>query len=325
MVIDVKNLNHQYKIFKKEEGFIGGVIDFFKRKYFYADAVKDFNLEIKGPQILGFLGPNGAGKTTTLKILSGLIKPTSGEVRVLGFDPYERKNEFKNKIGFLMGNKSQLIFDLPPVETFNMHRIIYGIPGHQYRERMEYLLNLFNVEEKLNIPVRKLSLGERMKMEFIASIIHGPQVIFLDEPTLGMDIEAQHAFRGFIQKYYDKHKITFIITSHNMNDIESLCHRLVIIQKGIKVYDNPMDELKKKFYRKKVIIELMESPGETDLLKGFTQRSELVYEKIMSENNGIFENFSTLLSRLKIKDIMIQDEHLESVVRRLFKAGEEKE
>lgn len=243
-MIKVTNLKKIYKVPQKEKGILKTL---FCRKFNEIKAVKGINFSIKQNEIVGLIGLNGAGKTTTLKMLSGLIKPTLGEVRVLEYDPWKREKEFLMKIGFLMGNKSQLSWDISAMDSFQLEAEIYKIDKVTFNKTLDELTTLLNTKEFLDTPVRKLSLGQRMKLELILTLLHKPKILFLDEPTLGLDIISQQNIRKFLTEYRKKEKATIIITSHNMKDIEDICDRVIIIDKGIIIYDGTIDELKKTY------------------------------------------------------------------------------
>lgn len=243
-MIKVTNLEKIYKVPQKEKGILKTL---FCRKFNEVKAVKGINFSIEHDEIVGLIGLNGAGKTTTLKMLSGLIKPTSGEVRVLEYDPWKRKNDFLMKIGFLMGNKSQLSWDISAMDSFLLEAEIYKLDKVTFNRTLDELTTLLNVKELLDTPVRKLSLGQRMKLELILTLLHKPKILFLDEPTLGLDIISQQNIRKFLNEYRKKEKATIIITSHNMKDIEDICDRVIIIDKGVIIYDGTIDDLKKTY------------------------------------------------------------------------------
>lgn len=243
-MIKVTNLEKIYKVTRKEKGILKTL---FCREFNEVKAVKGINFSIEQDEIVGLIGLNGAGKTTTLKMLSGLIKPTLGEVRVLEYDPWKRKNDFLMNIGFLMGNKSQLSWDISAMDSFLLEAEIYKIDKVTFSRTLDELTTLLNVKELLDTPVRKLSLGQRMKLELILTLLHKPKILFLDEPTLGLDIISQQNIRKFLNEYRKKEKATIIITSHNMKDIEDICDRVIIIDKGIIIYDGTIDDLKKTY------------------------------------------------------------------------------
>lgn len=241
-VIEVTNLTKQFKSYKKKPGLKGSLQSFFNRNYTIKKAVHDFNLEINKGEIIGLLGPNGAGKTTLMKMFTGIIVPTSGELTINGYSPWERKKEFKKKIALVMGQKSQLWWDIPAMDSFLLLQKFYELTDQEFKLRLDYMAELLGVVDLLHVHVRKLSLGERMKMELMASLLHNPDVIFLDEPTIGLDLVAQENIREFILDFHRKNGTTIIITSHYMADVQALCKRLVLIFDGTKAYDGPLEK-----------------------------------------------------------------------------------
>lgn len=246
-MIRVKNISYTYKVFEKKSGFKGSIKDFFSRKYKEMSALNNITFEIAEGESIGLLGANGAGKTTLIKLLTGIIEPVEGEVDCLNFTPYKKNRKYLSKIGVVLGQKSQLIWDLPAKETLEMLKVIYNIETAQFNQRLKELAVLLNVENKLNIPVRKLSLGERMKFEIICSLIHSPKILYLDEPTIGLDIISQQAIRNFLKKINKIEQITIILTSHYMKDIEAVSDRVIILSEGQLLDDIPIQELKNKY------------------------------------------------------------------------------
>jgi len=242
-MIEVQNLTRVFRTYKKQPGFWGGVRGLFKREFEELAAAKDISFSISEGEFVGFLGPNGAGKTTTLKMLSGLIYPTSGTSRVGGFDPAKRESAYRRIFALVLGQKNQLWWDLPAIESFNLLRAIYALPKAQYQETLDELVDLLDVRAKLNVMVRELSLGERMKMELIAALLHRPRVLFLDEPTIGLDVISQKSVRNFLREYNRRNKVTILLTSHYMADISELCDRVIVIHHGRKIYDGALDAL----------------------------------------------------------------------------------
>ena len=239
-MIEANNLTRIFRTYKKQPGFWGGVKGLFRREYEELAAANAVSFKIEEGEFVGFLGPNGAGKTTTLKMLSGLIYPTGGSARVAGFDPTKRENAYRRIFALVLGQKNQLWWDLPAIESFLLLRHIYGIPADQWQETLDELVDLLAVREKLNVMVRELSLGERMKMELIAALLHRPKVLFLDEPTIGLDVVSQRAVRNFLREYNKRHRVTILLTSHYIADIQELCDRVIIIHKGNKIYDGDL-------------------------------------------------------------------------------------
>ncbi len=232
MVISVSHAVKQYSIYKKKPGFWGAVGSLFSRTYETIDAVNDISFSIEEGELVGFIGPNGAGKTTTLKCLSGLLYPTKGAISVLGYNPYERKNPFLKQISLVMGQKNQLWWDLPVIETILLNKEMYGISDNEYKKTLSQLTELLEVQDLLQVQAKKLSLGQRMKCELLAALIHTPKVLFLDEPTIGLDVVMQKKLREFIQAYNLSYKATIMLTSHYMKDVEALCKRIIIINHG---------------------------------------------------------------------------------------------
>ncbi|NQU67876.1 MAG: ATP-binding cassette domain-containing protein [Candidatus Marinimicrobia bacterium] len=243
MAITTANLTKTFRIFKRDAGLKGALKSFFHRKYENFTALSDVSLEIGDGEIVGILGENGAGKTTLIKLMVGLLHPTDGNVLINGFTPWERKNQFLRRISVVMGQKNQLWWDIPASESFLLNQKIYGLEDDQYKQTLGELVDLLGVQEKLNVQVRRLSLGERMKMEIIAALLHRPEIILLDEPTIGLDVIAQSKIRDFVKYYNEQHRSTFLITSHYMNDIQEMCKRVVVIHKGKKFYDGNFDIL----------------------------------------------------------------------------------
>ncbi|MHC4577323.1 MAG: ABC transporter ATP-binding protein [Planctomycetota bacterium] len=252
-MIRVDRIRKTFDVHKKAPGLRGSLKALFRREKVAKHALRGVSLEVKEGEIVGLVEPNGAGKTTLVKILAGIIHPTGGEAKVLGFTPWERDNRFRRQIALIMGQKAQLWWDLPAADCFLLLREIYQIPLDQYRETLDYLTKVLAVRDELNIQIRRLSLGERMKMELIAALLHRPRVVFLDEPTIGLDLSAQRAIRDFILRYREEHQPAMILTSHYMEDIERLCQRIVIIREGEFVYDGSLQRVVEHYAESKVI------------------------------------------------------------------------
>ena len=246
-VIEARDLTKIYRTYRKERGLWGSVKGLVKRKYVETRAADHVSFQIEEGEFVGFLGPNGAGKTTVLKMLSGLLNPTSGHARVLGFVPWERRNEMKRQFSLLMGQKNALWWDLPAQESLELNRAIYGIDRDRFNKVVGGLSELLEVQDKMNVMVRELSLGERMKMELISALIHQPRVLFLDEPTIGLDVVSQKRVREFLRVYNEEHRIVTMLTSHYMQDIEELCHRVIIIDHGKIFFDGPLSAIIDRF------------------------------------------------------------------------------
>jgi len=252
-MIEVSNLNKQFVSYKKEPGFMGSVKSFFHREKILKDAVKDFSCSIDQGKIVGLLGPNGAGKTTLMKMLTGIIVPSKGDLSVAGFHPWERSADFKKSIALVMGQKSQLWWDIPALDSFLLLQKYYEIEDHLFQKKLKKLSALLGVEDLLKIHLRRLSLGERMKMELMACLFHSPKIIFLDEPTIGLDLVAQENIRRFLLDYHQEENVTIILTSHYMADVEALCSELILVKDGEKKFDGKIDEFAKLLGPKKLV------------------------------------------------------------------------
>jgi len=324
-IISVKNLKKYYLVHQKEPGLIGSVKSLIHRKYIDVKAVDGISFEIKEGELVGFIGPNGAGKTTTLKVLSGLLYPTSGEVKVLGYEPFKRQTEFQKQFTIIMGQKNQLWWDLPAVESFILNKEIYEVSDDQFNRVVKELSKMLGVEDVLKIQVRKLSLGQRMKCELIAALIHSPKVLFLDEPTIGLDVVAQKAMRDFIKNYNEKFNATIILTSHYMSDVKELCKRIIIINEGKILYDGLLEKIVKRYAPYKVIKadfdpstgsgqverEKLESIGKVKEFDGF-------HVKIQITKSLVAERAAKLLSEFKVADLTIEDPAIEDIIREVF-------
>ena len=263
MSIHVKNISKSFTSFKREAGLKGALQSFLNRKYETFHALQNINLDVNTGEIVGILGENGAGKTTLIKLMVGLLYPLEGSINIDGYTPWNRKNEFLKQISVVMGQKNQLWWDIPASESFLLNQKIYEIPQAEYKKTLEELVQLLNVENKLNVQVRRLSLGERMKMEIIAALLHKPKFILLDEPTIGLDVISQSKIREFIKFYNEEYNATFLLTSHYMNDIQALCDRVFVIHKGRGLYDGNFSALVNKIKpQKKLIFEFPKAPEE---------------------------------------------------------------
>src|SRR5204863_4601733 len=251
--IEITGLTKNYRVYQKSEGLRASLLGLFRRQYRNVEAVRGIDLRVEQGEFVAFLGPNGAGKTTTLKLLSGVITPTSGQARVLGHVPWLRENAYRRRFALVMGQKNQLWWDLPAQESFRLHQEIYRIEPRQFEFRRDELVDLLGVRNLLAQPVRELSLGERMKMELIAALLHSPEVLFLDEPTIGLDVIAQHKIQQFLRHYQEVRRITILLTSHYMKDVAALCRRVVIIAHGRIVYDGSLSGIIDRFSSHKVL------------------------------------------------------------------------
>ncbi len=320
-MIEVENLTRVFRTYKKPPGFWAGVRGLFHREFEELAAAKDISFSIAEGEFVGFLGPNGAGKTTTLKMLAGLIYPTSGRARVAGYDPSRRENAYRRLFALVLGQKNQLWWDLPAQESFFLLRHIYGLPADQFKTTLDELVDLLAVRHKLGTMVRELSLGERMKMELIAALLHRPKVLFLDEPTIGLDVVSQKAVRGFLRDYNRRYRTTILLTSHYMADIQELCERVIVIDKGKKIYDGALDHLSSVGGRKRIIKFrplVIPFPGLAELSDGksvATDDGEIILHVPSSD---IVALTSRILASGPVADLTISDVPLEDIIAELF-------
>lgn len=319
-VIEVKNLCKEYKIQKRTPGFKGSVKALFKRKNEIITAIDNISFEINKGELVGFIGPNGAGKTTTLKTLSGLLHPTSGSTRVLGFTPFERDIKFLKQIYLIMGQKKQLYWDLPAIETFNMNKEIYEVDTSQYKKVLDELVDMLDLGDVIHQQVRKLSLGQRMKCEIVAALIHTPKVLFLDEPTIGLDVVSQKRLRQFIKDYNHKYESTIILTSHYMGDINELCKRVIIINSGKLVFDGNLRDLVEKYATSKYITLVFLHPVERSRAEEYGEIIEFDPLKVTFDvpRNLVREKASKMLMELPVDDLDISEIPVEDIIGDIF-------
>lgn len=322
-IIEAENLSKVYPVAIKEPGLQGTINHFFHRTYRSVDAVKGVSFQIESGEVVGFLGANGAGKTTTLKMLTGLIHPSSGKVQVAGYTPFGRKAAFLQKITLVMGQKQQLIWDLPALDSLKINAAIYGISDREYQMRVGELTEMLSLQDKLKQPVRKLSLGERMKAEFLAALLHRPQVLFLDEPTLGLDVNAQVGVRDFLRDYNSKYGATILLTSHYMADITALCDRVLVIHQGQLVYDGGLNKLIDNFAPcREVKIELAHPIPEAKLLPyGEIKALDGQSVRFLVERDELTRSVAKMLAELEVVDLTVTDPPVEEIIGRVFNAG----
>ena len=298
--ISCQGLTKTFVSYKKAPGLKGTLAQFFKREIIKKSAVSNFCLETKKGEIIGLLGPNGAGKTTLMKMFTGIIVPSQGELKVLGTDPWKRDIEFRKKIALVMGQKSQLWWDIPAMDSFELLSRYYEINQKDYKTRLDYLSDLLEVKDFLHVQVRRLSLGERMKMELMASLLHNPDIIFLDEPTIGLDLVAQEKIREFLIQYHQKHECTMIVTSHYMADVQALCKRLVLILDGKKSYDGSLIQFEKILGAEKIL--------------------SLTFDRNLDKQDTFFKDFSPEWNECGNQvEIKVAEENLRAVGEKLFR------
>ncbi|HFD86190.1 MAG TPA: ATP-binding cassette domain-containing protein [Gammaproteobacteria bacterium] len=319
--IEVENLTKTYRVPIRRPGLKGAIKHLFARQYRNVVALDRISFTVQQGAAVGYLGPNGAGKTTTLKVLSGLLHPDEGRIRVLGFDPWRHEESFKKRIGFVMGQKGQLWWDLPAYDSFELLREMYEIPSRRFLSTLQELVERFSVEDLLYVPVRNLSLGERMKMELIAILLHEPQVLFLDEPTIGLDVMAQHEIRLLLKDYQKRHGATLLLASHYMRDVEDLCDRILLIHQGNILFDGSIDEIKKHYVPFKKVSFTLSRPVESEEV--FSQWGE-VQEYSGSQvtltvaEHKVTQIMQLIVTRFPVVGVSVQDPSLEEVIRVAF-------
>jgi len=324
-VLEASHLTKIYKTSKKKPGLTGAIQGLFSRETTEVRAVDDVSFSIEEGELVGFLGPNGAGKTTTLKMLSGILFPTSGTAQVLGFTPWERKNEYRRQFSLVMGQKNQLWWDLPAQESLHLNKEIYGVPDADYRKILDELTELLQVKRLLGVMVRELSLGERMKMELIASLLHNPRVLLLDEPTIGLDVVAQKNIREFIRDYNRRMRTTILLTSHYMNDIQALCDRVIIINKGKKFFDGRLSEVVEKFSAAKLVTAVFSDGGAPrEELEKLGQVVEFARTRavLKVKREEVARASNSLMNKYAVDDINIEEVPIEEVIERAFASAE---
>ncbi len=318
--IEVKQLCKVFKTHRKEAGLMGSLKGLLHRETVYKDAVKSVSFSLETGELVGFLGPNGAGKTTLLKMLSGILYPTSGSISVLGYTPWERKRDYQRQFSIVMGQKNQLWWDLPPAESFLLNRDIYDINPKDFQRTVDEMVELLDLKALLDIPVRQLSLGERMKCELLAALLHQPKVLFLDEPTIGLDVISQEKVRGFIQEYNRLKKTTVLLTSHYMQDVEQLCERVLVINHGGIVYDGSLLSLSERYIDHKVLKIRFASPQSASPprdLKGVVEW-DIHHAEIKIDKKEIAAMTYRLLGDFPVEDLSVEEVEIEEVIRRIF-------
>lgn len=321
-IIKVSNLCRSFKVSKREKaGMASAIHSLFHREYVHVDAVKDVSFTVREGEIRGLIGPNGAGKSTTIKIMSGILYPSSGEVDVMGYKPWLQREQYVKRIGVLFGQKSQLEWDLPPIDTFHLRKKLYDIPDEVYRRNIDYFLECLDLKNIVTKPVRQLSLGERMKCEFVCAVLHEPPLVFLDEPTIGLDVVSKETIRGFISQINRDKKTTFILTTHDLNDIENLCENITVINNGTIVFDDRLEQLRSYFPTKKKIQVQFEAPVEYEQLLPFNPTSydkiKAAFEVDLSECD-VKTIISGMFEKLPIADINIEGANIEEVIKHIY-------
>ena len=319
--INVSHIKKTFKVAKKQSGIKATLKNFIKREYQYKDAIKDISFNIEEGSIVGYIGQNGAGKSTTIKILSGILIPDSGEVTIDGLNPWKDRKEYVSKIGVVFGQRSQLWWDIPADDTFNLLKDIYKIEDKKFAEKRNYLVKLLNIEDIIHVPVRQLSLGQRMRCEIAASLLHEPKILFLDEPTIGLDALSKQIVRNFIKKINKEQKVTVILTTHDMSDIEALAKRIIMIGNGEVIYDGTLKNLKQKYDHHKYISVTTGTKLNKIRKKGIIiqEKTNDGYKFIIDSKQLEVSNFLNYLStKVDIKDLEIDNESLDNIIINLY-------
>jgi ABC-2 type transport system ATP-binding protein len=319
--IEIRGLAKSYRVYQKQEGVLASVRGLWHRHYRTVEAVRGIDLDVEQGEFVAFLGPNGAGKTTTLKLLSGVITPSAGQATVMGHVPWRRENAYRRRFALVMGQKNQLWWDLPAQESFRLHQQIYRIDTERFDDTLAELVDLLQVGGLLRQPVRELSLGERMKMELIAALLHSPEVLFLDEPTIGLDVIAQHNIQTFLRHYQQLRQITILLTSHYMKDIAALCKRVVIIAQGQIIYDGSLVGIIDQFSNHKVVS--LQFPANSEPPTGLDRHGEIIDDhfpkiKLRVNRRAVPEVLAEVLARHTIEDVSVEDTPLEEVIAEMF-------
>ncbi len=319
--IIVDSISKTFKVAKRNSGLRAALKSFFKREYVLVDAVKNISFEIEKGEIVGYIGPNGAGKSTTIKMLSGILLPTAGNIRVNGMDPFKDRKKYVSNIGVVFGQRSQLAWDIPACDTFDLLRDIYKLDSKKYEKNKKELVDLLGIEEIIKKPVRTLSLGERMRCEIAASLLHDPKILFLDEPTIGLDAVSKKIVRDFILKINKEKKVTVILTTHDMMDIDTLAKRIILIGKGQILYDGLLSKLKAKYGSYKIITVNTKDNIHDIRLKGLISKKKVVngYNFVIDSNilnNSKFINY--ISERYAISDIEIENEPIDNIILKLY-------
>jgi ABC-2 type transport system ATP-binding protein len=319
-IIEIKGLVKSYQVFQKKEGLTASISGLFHRDYKTVEAVRGINLSVEPGEFIAFLGPNGAGKTTTLKLLSGVLTPTGGTATVMGYVPWKRENAYRRRFALVMGQKNQLWWDLPAAESFRLHQHIYRLDPLEFEKTRDGLCEMLDVARLLGRPVRELSLGERMKMELIAALLHGPEVLFLDEPTIGLDVVAQHNIQTFLRDYQERRGVTILLTSHYMKDVLALCRRVVIIAQGRIIYEGSLAGILDHFGGEKIItLQMNDGRMPTDLGRhGEVISIEPPRAKLRVDRSVVAQVLSSLLAEHSVEDVSVEDPPLEDIIARIF-------
>jgi ABC-2 type transport system ATP-binding protein len=323
-IITVEHLSKNFKVYKRRTGFWGSLSSTVSRKHDIIKAVDNVNFTLERGELVGYIGANGAGKSTTIKMLTGILVPTSGHIDVMGLTPYHRRKENARRIGVVFGQRTQLWWDLPVIDSFELLKHIYEIPQNLYKQNLEFFSELLQLEPVLSTPVRKLSLGQRMRCDLTAALLHNPEILYLDEPTIGLDVVAKEQVRQFLRQVNAERQVTVILTTHDLNDVEKVCQRLVIIDSGKIIYDGGIDALKKDYGKTRMlIVDLAQTYPDiqlegVDLTRRDGNRIWLAFDR---DTVSASEVITQLTERYEIQDLTISEPEIEEIVRRIYESG----
>lgn len=328
LAIQVSNLRKEFRIFSRREGLLGGVKDLFQRDYRTLVAVNDISFNVKRGEIVGFIGPNGAGKSTTIKMLTGILKPTAGDMNVLGHHPFKQRKAYSAKIGVVFGQRTQLWWDIAVIESLNLLGHIYAVPQDVYRQRLDQLVQILDLKEVLHQPVRKLSLGQRLRSDMAASLIHGPELLFLDEPTIGVDAVAKRAIRQFLKDINQQFNTTVILTTHDLVEIEELCERITIIDKGAIVYDGSLEHIKSlPGLERVIVVDFAQDVSEAQLAQALPKAGSIQLESRSATISydatkvATVELIDAIVRNFSLADLSIGEPSIEDVLVRIYRDG----
>ena len=323
-IITVEHLSKHFKVFKRRTGFWGNLSSTVSRQHDIIKAVDDVNFSLERGELVGYIGANGAGKSTTIKMLTGILVPTSGHIDVMGLTPYRHRKENTRRIGVVFGQRTQLWWDLPVIDSFELLKHIYEIPQNLYKQNLEFFSELLQLQPFLSTPVRRLSLGQRMRCDLTAALLHNPEILYLDEPTIGLDVVAKEQVRQFLRQVNAERQVTVILTTHDLNDVEKVCQRLVIIDSGKIIYDGGIDALKKRYGKTRMlIVDLAQAYSdiqleEVDLTRRDGNRIWLAFDR---DTISASEVIAQLTARYEIQDLTISEPEIEEIVRRIYESG----
>lgn len=322
-LIEVKHLSKHYQIAKRQEGMWGAVRSLFHREYITKEAVNDISFSIEAGEMVGYIGPNGAGKSTTIKMLTGILVPTAGELMVNGIVPYKERQKNARQIGVVFGQRTQLWWDLPTIESFELLKQVFQVPEQRYRKNMDTFTKILGLDEFIQTPVRQLSLGQRMRADIAASLLHDPLILFLDEPTIGLDVVAKERMRTFIQEINRERGVTVILTTHDMSDIERLCKRMILIDKGRVMYDGELDRIKEQFGATRVLIVDLEgeSPFTVQGAEVIREEGNRKWLRFNRKEVSASQLINQISQKYEIKDLTLKEPEIEVMIRQIYERG----